>query len=112
MNEQHNNVDWTAVFAIAARTGPEELVRALTIAMKTECAALAEKYEALLAQQRATCDEIFCAQQAEFEAHHAALRDELLAKIDDEFFPIITTLHRELAAANAEIARLRAAQQH
>jgi len=39
-----NNVDWTAVFAIAARAGPGELARALT----TACTALAEKYEALL----------------------------------------------------------------
>ena len=58
--------------------------------MKTECAALAEKYEALLAHQRAaaraTCNEILVQDRAE---HYAALEHELLAKIDNELGPII-----------------------
>ena len=110
MNEKRN-VDWSVVFRLAARAGPQELVRALTTAMQTECAALAEKYEALLAHQRAaaraTCNEILAQERAE---HYAALKHELLAKIDNELAPIITTLRRELAAARAEIDRLRAAQ--
>lgn len=113
MNEKRN-VDWSVVFRLAARAGPEELVRALTTAMKTECAALAEKYDALLAHQRAaaraTCDEILVQQQAELEQRYAALKDKLLARIDNELGPVITTLRRELAAANAELARLRTAQ--
>jgi hypothetical protein len=107
MNEQRKNVvDWTAVFTIAARAGPEQLVAALTTAMQHECAALAAKYEDLLTRQRATCDEILAQERAEFEQHYTALRRELFAKIDNE----VTTLRRELAAANAELARLRAAQ--
>ena len=113
MNEQRN-IDWTVVFATAARAGPQELVRALTTAMKTECAALAEKYDALLTHQRAaaraTCSEIIAQQQAEFEQRYATVKHELLAKIENELGPVITTLRRELAAANAELARLRAAQ--
>jgi len=106
MNEKRN-VDWSVVFALAARAGSHELVRALTTAMKTECAALAAKYEDLLAHQRATCDEILCAQQAEFEQGHAELRCELLAMIDNE----VTALREKLAAALAEVDRLRAAAQ-
>jgi len=109
MNEKRN-VDWSVVFRLAARAGPEELVRALTTAMKTECAALAENYEALIARQRATaratCNEILAQQQAEFEQSYATLKRELLAKIDNE----VTTLRRELAVAHAELDRLRAAQ--
>ena len=113
MNEKRN-VDWSVVFALAARAGPRELVRALTTAMETEFAAFTEKYDAILARQRATaratCDELLCAQQAEFEQRYAALEHELLGKIDSELGPVITALRRELAAAQAEIARLRAAQ--
>jgi len=112
---EKRNVDWSVVFRLAARAGPEELVRALTSAMKTECAALAEKYEALLARQRAaaraTCDEILAQQRAEFAQYNTALKHELLAKIENELVPVITALRRELAAANAELARLRAAAQ-
>jgi hypothetical protein len=113
MNEKRN-VDWSVVFGLAARAGPRELVRALTTAMETECAALAEKYDALLAHQRAaaraTCDEILAQQLAEFEQRYATLKRELFAKIDNEAAPVITALRQELAAANAELARLRAAQ--
>jgi len=105
MNEQRN-VDWSVVFAIAARAGSRELIRALTTAMGHEttamerkCTALAEKYNASLAQQH-----------AEFEQHYAALRRELFAKIDNELGPLIKTLRQELAAARAEIDRLRALQ--
>src|SRR5262249_55184117 len=56
MNEQRN-IDWTAAFALAARAGPHALVRALSTAMETEFAAFPEKYDAILARQRATCDD-------------------------------------------------------
>src|SRR5262249_1604359 len=56
MNEQRN-IDWTAAFALAARAGPHALVRALSTAMETEFAAFTEKYDAILARQRATCDD-------------------------------------------------------
>jgi len=75
---------------------------------------LTEKYDAMLARQRATarstCDELLCAQRAEFEQHYTALRHELLARIDNELGPVITALRQELAAALAEVDRLRAAQ--
>jgi hypothetical protein len=110
MNEQRKNVDWTVVLGLAARAGPRELVRALTTAMEHERTAAIEKFDAILARQRATCDEILAQQRAEFEQRYAALRDELLAKIDDELGLVITTLRRELATARAELDRLRAAQ--
>ena len=69
--------------------------------------ALDFKFDAALAQQRAECDEILAQERAE---RYAALERELLAKIDNELGPVITTLRRELAAALAEIDRLRAAQ--
>jgi len=109
MNEQRK-VDWTAAFQLAARAGPRELVRALVTATEYERATAIEKFDAMLARQRAECDEIFAQQQAEFEQRYAALEHELLAKIDNELGPVITALRRELAAANAELARLRAAQ--
>jgi len=112
MNEQRKNVDWTAAFALAARAGPRALVRALTTAVEHERAAAIEKFDATLARQRATFNETLAQERAEFERCHAALRDELLAKIDNEAAPVITALRRELAAARTEIDHLRAAQQH
>jgi hypothetical protein len=109
MNEKRN-VDWTVVLGLAARAGPRELVRALTTAMEHECTALAEKYDASLARQRADYDEILAQQRAEFEQRYAVLKRELFAKIDNELGPVITALRRELAAANAELDRLRATQ--
>jgi hypothetical protein len=131
MNKQRK-VDWTVAFELAARAGPQELIRALQTAVEHEGAAITEKYDASiarqraecddmlaqlradydasLARQRATCDEIFAHQDAEFEQRFAALKHELLAKIENEFHPVITALRRELAAAHAELARLRAAQ--
>jgi hypothetical protein len=82
--------------------------------MEHEYTTATEKFDAMLARQRATaratCDELLCAQRAEFEQHYAALRHELLGRIDNELGPIITTLRRELAAARTEIDRLRALQ--
>jgi hypothetical protein len=95
MNEQRNNVDWSVVFALAARAGPHELTRALKTAMEYQYTTATEQFDATLARQR-----------AEFERNYATLRNELLAMIDNE----VTTLRRELATANAELARLRAAQ--
>jgi|SRR5215831_3564510 len=110
MNEKRN-VDWSVVFRLAARAGSEELVCALQSAMQHECTALAAKYEDLLARQRAaaraTCNEILAQERAE---HYAALRQELSAKIDNEFGPLIKTLRQELEAARTEIDRLRALQ--
>ena len=77
---------------------------------RASCGRAIEQFDATLARQRATYDEILVQQQAEFEQRYAALRDELFAKIDNELGPVIATLRRELAAANAELARLRAAQ--
>ena len=45
-----------------------------------------------------------------FEQRYATLKRELFAKIDNELAPVIKALRRELAAANNELARLRAAQ--
>jgi hypothetical protein len=101
------NVDWSAAFALAARDGPSALVRAMTVAMRHECVALVERYEDLLTRQRATCNEILAQQQAEFEQRCVTFERELLARIDNELGPTITTLRQELAAANAELARLR-----
>ena|SRR5262249_23879416 len=99
MNKQRN-VDWAVAFELAARAGPHELVRALTTAMEHECTTAIEKFDATLARQ-----------SAEFEQRFTALKHELLAKIDDELLaPVITALRRELAAAHAELDRLRAAQ--
>ena len=120
MNKQRK-VNWSVVLGLAARAGPQELVRALTTAMEHDCTAIAEKYDASIAQLRADYDanltrlradydaSLAC-QDAEFEQRFAALKHELLAKIENEFHPVITALRRELAAANAELARLRAAQ--
>jgi succinate dehydrogenase flavin-adding protein (antitoxin of CptAB toxin-antitoxin module) len=104
VNEQRKNVDWSVVFAIAARAGPRELVRALTTAMETEFAAFTEKYNALFARLRADYDADLVQLRAEYEQRYVALRHELLTMIDDE----VTALRRELAAANAELDRLRA----
>jgi len=120
MNEKRN-IDWTAAFALAARAGPRALVRALQTAVEHERAVAIENFDATFARQRATCEEIIALQRAEHDADLArqraeyqqqrtALRSELLAKIENELGPMITTLRQELAAANAELARLRAAQ--
>jgi hypothetical protein len=132
MNKQRN-VDWAVAFELAARAGPHELVRALTTAMEHECTTAIEKFDATLARQRAECDTMLAQQRAdydaslarqetecdaalarqsaEFEQRFTALKHELLAKIDDELLaPVITALRRELAAAHAELDRLRAAQ--
>jgi hypothetical protein len=103
MNEKRN-IDWTAAFALAARAGPRALVRALTTAMETEFAAFTEKYNALFARLRADYDADLVQLRAEYEQRYVALRHELLTMIDDE----VTALRRELAAANAELDRLRA----
>jgi hypothetical protein len=116
MNKQRN-IDWTVVFGLAARAGSRELVRALRTAMEHECTAAIEQFDATLARQRAecdaalarqraTCDEILAQQHAEFEQRYAAL----LTMIDNELGPVIKALRQELAAANAELARLRAAR--
>jgi hypothetical protein len=105
MNEKRN-IDWTAAFALAARAGPHELIRALRTAMEYQYTTATEQFDATLARQRATFDEILAQERAEFERNYATLRNELLAMIDNE----VTTLRRELEAANAELARLRALQ--
>jgi len=105
MNKQRN-IDWTVVFGLAARAGSRELVRALRTAMEHECTAAIEQFDATLARQRATCDEILAQQRAEFEQRYAAL----LTMIDNELGPVIKALRQQLAAANAELARLRAAR--
>lgn len=58
MNEQRKNVDWTAAFALAARAGPRALVRALQAAVEHERVTAIEQFDAMLARQRAECDEI------------------------------------------------------
>src|SRR5215831_12003625 len=104
--EQRKNVDLSVVFAIAARAGPRELVRALRTAMEHECTTAIEKYDALFARLRADYDASLAQLRAEYEQRYVALRDELLAMIDNE----VTALRRELAVANAELDRLRAAR--
>ena len=94
----------------ASNVGTEAVVRAPADGYTLLYVTTANAINATLARQRATYDEILVQQQAEFEQRYAALRDELFAKIDNELGPVIATLRRELAAANAELARLRAAQ--
>jgi len=96
MNEKRN-IDWTAAFALAARAGPRELVRAMTTAMEHEFAAFTEKYDATLARQRATFNEIIAQQHAEFEQRYA----ELLTMIDNELGPV----NKSIAPGASDCAR-------
>ena len=124
-----NAVDWTVAFELAARAGPRALIRALQAAVEHECTALAEKYGALLARQRAECDTILAQQRAKCDAMLAQQRadcDTILARQRDEYRANLArqraeydamlaqqraeleNLRRELVTAHAEIECLRA----
>jgi len=118
MTKQRKNIDWTVAFELAARAGSHELIRALQAAVEHERTAFTEEYdaivarqrseyEALLAHQRDGYEAIIAAERAKLEQQFAALERKLLTKVENEFAVEYAALRRELAAAHAELARLR-----
>jgi len=108
---------------LAARQGPQALIRALQAAVEHERTAFTEEYDAIVARQRAEYEALIERQRTEYEAlleHQRAKYDEqqrvameqlerqLLDKVDNIIKAVEVeraTLRHELAAAREELDR-------